>query len=433
MRWESGETEPQPWFRPRLARALKVSSAQLDDLLTDSATSPAPLMGHPGTAGLAGRTQLRVTCLAQPGRPPRADDIDLSIVCRGRRDLPEIDDMNRRELLRLFTMAGTLLAMPPIEDALDTDRITYVAGHPSKLSTAALDEYAQLNSHLWRVFALASSKSDMMPLVRRQLDMLSTGLQQPHSIAVHHRLCVLAGDLFQLAGEIFFDGNHYTDAAQCYTLAATASKEASAFDLWACAITRHAFIAVYEQQFDKAAPMLELAAALARRGDSTLSTRHWVSAVQAETFAGLGDLDTCQRALHAAEQVRELDGPAHNGGWLRFDGSRLAEERGTCYVMLGSPDLAETALTDALRHSLSPRRCASVLTDLAMIGVQRCDPDQVVAYANAALDTARRTGSGVISRKLRGLQPHLAPLRGDSNIHRLDDEITALAGPPIGR
>ena len=47
--------------------------------------------------------------------------------------------------------------------------------------------------------------------------------------------------------------------------------------------------------------MLELAAALARRGDPALSTRHWVAAVQAETFAGLsglGDLTvTCYSRL----------------------------------------------------------------------------------------------------------------------------------------
>jgi hypothetical protein len=53
--------------------------------------------------------------------------------------------------------------------------------------------------------------------------------------------------------------------------------------------------------------------------------RYWVAAVQAETFAGLGDLDRCQRALDTAEQVPELTGNVHNGSWLRFDRSRLAE------------------------------------------------------------------------------------------------------------
>lgn len=42
-RWESGDTAPQPWVRPRLARTLQVSVEQLDDLLheDDSAASAA--------------------------------------------------------------------------------------------------------------------------------------------------------------------------------------------------------------------------------------------------------------------------------------------------------------------------------------------------------------------------------------------------------
>ena len=174
--------------------------------------------------------------------------------------------------------------------------------------------------------------------------------------------------------------------------------------------------------------MLELAAALSRRGDPALSTRHWVAAVQAETFAGLGDLSACQRALGTAAQVQGLPGPVHNGGWLRFDGSRLAEERGRCYVALGRADQAEAALTEALSGTLTARRKASVLTDLAMIGVHRRDPEQVVAYADAVLATARQTGSGVISHKLRSLQPHLASLLAHKQVRRLNTDIAALVG-----
>lgn len=38
-RWESGETLPQPWLRPRIARTLQVSADQLDDLLGDEHTA----------------------------------------------------------------------------------------------------------------------------------------------------------------------------------------------------------------------------------------------------------------------------------------------------------------------------------------------------------------------------------------------------------
>jgi transcriptional regulator with XRE-family HTH domain len=401
QRWESGDREPQPWHRPRLAKALRVSAQQLDQMLDE---------GHTDTA-----TPVAVTAHWVSGHRPH--DFEHALVGPGPRNLAEIDDMQRREALRLFSMVGTMLALPAGPSP------GTAASRPRAIGVAA---YGQLNGHLWQVYALASSKAEVLPLVRRQLTVLTEGLAEPEGTDNHQRLCALAGDLFQLAGEIYFDANAYTDAAHCYSLAAHASKEAGAYDLWACAMTRHAYLSVYDRKFSDAVPMLDLAAALARRGDSSLSTRHWVAAVQAEAYAGLGDLNACQRALDTAEQVQSLPGMVHNGGWLRFDGARLAEERGTCYATLGRVDLAETALADALQQTLSPRRRAGVLTDLAMIGAQRRDPDRVITYADEALAEARESGSGMVGRKLLGLQRHLPPLLANKQIQRLDSEITAL-------
>ncbi|MGH3972437.1 MAG: helix-turn-helix domain-containing protein, partial [Pseudonocardiaceae bacterium] len=331
------------------------------------------------------------------------------------------EDMMRRELLRLLSMIGALLTMPDADEQLD--QLDHLSTTSAQFDNLTIDDYAALNEHLWRVFVLSKSKGAVLPLVRDQFEALIFCLSRSPGISAHRRLCALVSELLQLTGEIFFDANKYSDAAYCYTLAATASKEARAFDLWACAMTRHAFIEMYERRFDKAAPMLELAARLAQRGDRTLSTRYWVSSVQAQAFAGLGKLSACQRALDAAEQVRELSGDASNGGWLRFDGSRLAEERGACYVQLRRPDLAETVLTDALRQNLSARRRASVLTDLAIIGMQRRNVDQIITHAEAALEIARRTGSGFIGRKLQGLQGHLTPLLENSRVRQLDQQI----------
>ena len=296
-----------------------------------------------------------------------------------------------------------------------------------RFDNVAVADYAAMNEHLWRVFVLSKSKGAVLPLVRDQLDVLIFSLNRSQGMSTHRRLCALASELLQLAGEIFFDANKYSDAAYCYTLAAAAGKEADVFDLWACAMTRHAFIELYERRFDKAVSMLELAARLARRGDGALSTRYWVSSVEAQAFAGLGKLAACQRALDAAEQVRELSGDASNDGWLRFDGSRLAEERGACYVQLRRLDLAENALGDALRQDLSARRRASVLTDLAMIGLQRGDVHQLIGHAEAVLEIATQTGSGFIGRKLQELQDHLTPLLANKRVRQLDQQIMAVS------
>ncbi|MGH3888789.1 MAG: helix-turn-helix domain-containing protein [Pseudonocardiaceae bacterium] len=364
---------------------------------------------------------------AQSAGPALPGETDSAILCRGRQELSEADEaMIRREVLDLIGTAGALLVTQFGGPHIDWERLEYFSNGTSRLDPATIDDLAQLNDHLWHVFVTAKRKRSALPLVRKQLYLLTGALQRSHGEDAHKRLCVLVGDLFQLAGEVFFDGNQYTHASHCYSLATAASKEANAYDLWACAMTRHAFIGIYEQQFDKSAHMLELAANLARNGDSSLSTTQWIHVVRAQLLAGLGKLDECRRALDGAEAVNLLSGRVHTGGWLRFDGSRLAEERGACYVELRRPDLAEVALTTALSQDLSPRRRGSVLIDLAMIGVQCGDPERLVMYADAALDTARQTGSGVICRKLQVLQERLSSFLGDRHVRHLSEHITTV-------
>ncbi|HEV2374467.1 MAG TPA: transcriptional regulator [Streptosporangiaceae bacterium] len=327
--------------------------------------------------------------------------------------------MDRRDLLRVLSVAGALLAMPGSDGTSTTSRTG---------ASCDLAEHEQFNEHLWEVFALARSKRLMYPLVHEQLGQLTKELERSHSAATHKRLCTLAGDLFQLAGEICFDSNHYTDAAQCYSLAASASKEASSYDLWACALARHAFIGLYEQRFAEVVPMLDAASRLAANGDSQLSTRYWVSAVQAEAYAGLGDGDACMRTLDAAQGVRNLAGTVTKSGWLRFDGSRLAEERGTCYMNLSRPESAHAALTEALELNISLRRQGSINSDLAMVGLQRRDLDQVVYYGGKAIALAKQTGSaGYVGRKLGGLKAQLTPLVSEPQLSSLSYQIDQLA------
>jgi tetratricopeptide (TPR) repeat protein len=340
-----------------------------------------------------------------------------------------IDDMNRRELLRIISIAGAITAAGSFHDDLDWTRLGSFAGGESKLDSQLVDDFAALSEHLWRVFVLSRSKHAVFPLVRDHLDVLVTGLPRAGSVAGFRRLCEFASSAFQLCGEILFDANQYTEAAHCYALAATAGKEAGLNDLWACALTRHAFIGLYDRQVDSAVPLLELAAGLARRGDRALATRHWVAVVQAQAFAGLGDLASCQRALDVAAEVHGLSGEYQNGGWLRFDGSRLAEERGTCYLQLGRFDLAESSLTSALSQSLSARRRGGVLTDLAILGLRRGDLDEAIAYADAAADIVAQTGSGVIIRKLKGLQGQLSPFPNDVRVRDLNARIDTFESP----
>ncbi|MEU3771588.1 helix-turn-helix transcriptional regulator [Amycolatopsis keratiniphila] len=193
-RWERGEVTPSPVHRPRMAKALGVTLHELGTLL-EQAAAPEP---RPAT-----------TAVVQP-------------------DLAEADDMNRRDLLRLFSATGALLALPATVDA---DRAA-AAVSGGALDMEGAEEFAAFAGQLWRLYGMASNKLQVLPLVRTQLDVLTDALRQSQTPATRRRLCQLAADLFQLAGEIYSDGDRYTDAAHCYTLAAAASKEAGAPDLW---------------------------------------------------------------------------------------------------------------------------------------------------------------------------------------------------------
>jgi transcriptional regulator with XRE-family HTH domain len=65
VRWESGQSEPQPWLRPRLGRVLQVSAEQLDALLAvapvagDDGDRLAHALAHPDGADLVTVAQLR--------------------------------------------------------------------------------------------------------------------------------------------------------------------------------------------------------------------------------------------------------------------------------------------------------------------------------------------------------------------------------------
>ncbi|MGH8964167.1 MAG: transcriptional regulator, partial [Actinomycetes bacterium] len=299
--------------------------------------------------------------------------------------LGDTDEVKRRELLRLFSMTGAMLALPP--EIVDTERMQAVVSGVSRPDAAVVGDFARLNEHLWNVYGLAAQKRSTLPLARDQLAALTESLHRADPRDRRH-LCQLVSDAYQLLGEVFFDADQYADAAQCYLLAGAAAHEAREHDLWATALTRHAFISVYEQQFDKAVPMLDLASRIAHRGDPDKATRYWVAAVRAEATAGTGDNRACERDLDTAARVVDLSAPPQNVGWLRFDGSRLPEQRGTCMISLGELDAAETALTEALSHASTARRRASVLTDLASVSARRGDHHSVAVRLDEAITAA---------------------------------------------
>ncbi|WP_189168850.1 transcriptional regulator [Pilimelia anulata] len=310
--------------------------------------------------------------------------------------------MQRREILRTAGIAVALAAMP-------------AAGR----GTATADALADRGAALWRRFVVTSPKRVLLPEVRAHVAVILGAVRDGGRSP---RLLGALSEALQLAGEIFLDLRRYGDAAHAHDLAATAARDAGHADRHACALARRAYVALYEHRPADADALLASAGAAARDGDGALPTRHWVAAVAARARAALGDADGCARALAAAAGAP----PAPPLGWLRFDGGRLAEERGACAVLLGQPGRAIATLDAVLDRPLSARRRGGVLADLVIAAAQQRDVDRIERYGDAAVDLAAAHDSGVVAQRLADVRVALAPLRRDRRVRALDDNLATL-------
>jgi transcriptional regulator with XRE-family HTH domain len=336
----------------------------------------------------------------------------------------DIVDRKRREVLALLGVASVALLLPPV---VDWERVTATITQPSLLDKAFLSDLEAINLSYWGVYRTSARKGIALDGVLGQLKTLIGFLREPASEIIHKVMRVLASDMAQLAGEIWFDADEYALAQSCYSFAADAAKEARHYDLWACALVRHAFLPIYEQNFHDALPLLEQARHLSLRGDSTLVTRQWAAAVEAEAQSRAANLAKCQDALECAYEVTHRQNGS-NGRWLRFDGERLPEQTGSCYVRLQQPDLAEPALQQALRQLPTPsRRRGMVLSDLALASLQQQDIEQACTYIEQVIEVATNVPSGWLKKGIATLHHELEPFQTVSRVSQLDQQLLQLS------
>ncbi|GAA1649080.1 helix-turn-helix domain-containing protein [Actinoplanes couchii] len=322
-RIERGETSPQPHTRKQLSDALQVSPERLTDLLTiDSSKQD----------------------LNSPA-PPISGGVVAEIHATG------ATDMYRRNLLRLLSVAATMALLPPHDDLGTAEGIW---------RSRDTDQLRQLTDSLWQTYGLATNKQLAYPLVEDQLRWLITAIGETRSEAERRTLCVIASELFQLAGEILFDGNFYTDALASYGHAASAAKEGRAYDQWACALVRHGFVSIYDHQYQEASNILDAAVRIADRGDSQLPTRHWVAVVKAQVSASMNDISGCETAFESAQRVTGQRNLMIPGGWLRFDARHLLRS-GSGWGWWGQSGPGEVSVDQvvAVLHAFEPvlHRC----------------------------------------------------------------------------
>ncbi|GAA2166733.1 MULTISPECIES: hypothetical protein [Glycomyces] len=301
-----------------------------------------------------------------------------------------VDPMLRREILRLAGASGAMMLTSS----------GYLPAKPAFAEFSQFNGYAAVSSHLWRFYGRVENKADVFPAVAEHLQSLHEALTTSSNAG----LCALHSEALQLSGEVLFDQGHHDDSIAAYVLAASAAKEAKDYDRWATALVRWSLVLNAEQRWADSRELLTAAARVAARGDRHLPTRQWVASVRAEVAAAEGDASEAERSLDAASTVLELTAP---GGWLRYSGDRLSEQRASAFLALGEYAKAEAELEKALQATLTPRRAAAILVDQARLRVRQGAAEAARESVEAAAEIASRTKSDYVLGKLAQLRAEL--------------------------
>lgn len=330
--------------------------------------------------------------------------------------------MKRRQLLRMLSASGAavLSSAQPWPDP--------ARARSDGSDDGRLDPGGSLTTHFWRVYSLAQKKESLAVAVYDHITVLTNSLQDA-SLADRQQLCRAIAEAYQLAGEIHVDQNDHTGAMHCYALACATAREARSADLWAASLVREAYIGLFDAQPRQVVHLLDSADRIATLGNEELVTRQWIAAVRAEAHAATGNVQACFEDLAFAEAVSEKAERGTRIGWLRFDGARLPELRGSCLVSLGRYGDAEEVLLSSLSRSATTRRRSGILCDLAVIGARLRDVDRVTERLNEVLIHATATGSAIIGRKLQAVRPELQPLIRHPKIRELDESIRLHGAP----
>lgn len=344
-RWESGETEPQPWSRPKLARALQVSVDELDDLLTEREPAGedddrlAYFLAHPGSADLVAVAHLR-----------HRDDDELAALELARR--AEASEIGNAVVERLELMA---------------------------------DELASAYQ--------GTAPADLLGQVRAYLDYLNVLLGTRSTLAQHRRLLVTGGWLSLLAATCLIDLHQDRAAGTHLRTAASLADETGHAEIQAWCLETRAWQVLTAGDYALA---VEIAVDAQRVAPRQGSAYIQATAQEGRAWARLGAQAQARGALARVEKLASPlpvpDQPEHH---YRYDPAKSEAYLATTLSWLGDPAAVPYARDVLIRLESAavgpprPRRAASARLDLSLALITSGQHDEAAATALHAITSGR--------------------------------------------
>ncbi|WIY05586.1 helix-turn-helix transcriptional regulator [Amycolatopsis mongoliensis] len=428
--WERGRTEPLPYKRPKLAKLLKVSLAELEDLLAEgtprAAVESAPVVqrGAPGTtptttprSGLLlpimvnGRPVLvpldgATVAASELGSllPPALVADDEADRAAHAAEWDTVSPLSRRSLLK-YGVPATVLP------ALGLDEL-------QRVSEAMADARRHFDGPVLDYFSrqLAACKADdgtlgpakTLPLV---LGVVSAVEEHARDVKPNIRrdLLRLGAESAEFAGWLYRDVRDFGRTLYWYDRAMEWAQEANDPAMQGYVLLKKAQLA-----FDEREPrrMLSLSQAV-RRGPWTLPNRVQAESVQQEARAEVMLGATADAVASKLDEARQLLGARDERDCslgAHYNDTLLTMQTAICYTEAGAPRRAVELYDESLvEDRFSPRDYGFFLSlragSLALAG----EPDEaartgVESAARADSTSSRRTKQELV-RVLEYLRP----------------------------
>ena len=424
--WERGNKRPSPLYREKLCVLYGECAEQLG-LIQASPRGDQVLVQSPGQLLVPGQ-----------GPTPGAEDEGSFLATGNRLDGLEAQDsqMRRRTFLRVAgTTTGAALFAPSLGllPSEPWERLAMALDRPATVDAATVRDLEAITAGYARMTEFVTSGSLIGPVLEH-MRTITDLLRGPQPAALRRRLYVAAADASQLAGWLLFGLGQHEAARSYYGVALDAAREAGDRALAGYVLGSMSFIPGQRREPVKALQLVQQAQRTASEG-SPASLRAWLSALEAEHSATLGDAGATRTALDRAERAADQAEHQQAPTWIKyFDRGRLAGFAGVCHLRLGRPDDAVAPLEQALEGlpSATVKHRSVVLTDLATARVQQGELEEGCRLASESLEIALRMKGVSAMRRLRDFRSQLDPWRRATPVNQFERQWrTAAAAFPL--
>ncbi|HEU5376431.1 MAG TPA: helix-turn-helix domain-containing protein [Ktedonobacteraceae bacterium] len=329
----------------------------------------------------------------------------------------------RRQVLKemLSTACAAFTLSPSAVLWQDTrERFALIEACPSYIDAEALNNLVAITQHYWKLSE--SSSIDILSGIAGHFATIIQLLNASHPTKTYEKLCTLASENALLMGKTFYEIREYDLAWDYYKFSLKVARDVHNPDLWAAGSGWIALLHIYWGQPQHALPLLH---EVQRQELQNQRLRAWLSAIEAEIYAKLGDADACMRCLDKSKGISLPLSLADDVYRTGFDLSRSAGYEGSCFVLLRQPERALPALNEASRlcDPASLHRRAMHLADRGSVYAQLGDVQTACSFMLDALDVTEQSKSLVGLQKVYKGRKELDSWKDNGEVKSLDERI----------